>query len=584
MKQLIYIPNALKTACLFLLISSISTIAASNASPEARFRLIKMEYTLLPNGGQEYHFRKELTLFTHTAMNNTYGETFIIYNPHYQELKINEAYTRQKDGTLIQTPANAFVKQLPYSAAKAPAFNHLIEMVIIHTGLELGATLYLDYTLTTKPGYLPELDICRPIRQTSPVDQCEITLSVPSEKEIHYYLSDHKGKPLLSNQDGMQNIHWTLSDLPASSREINPSAEHILTANTWRNQANAVEYIGNQCTAPQSMALQNKTNALIDTIQNDSEKINTLLRYVMTEIDNCPLTLQETGYRIRPVEEILRTAYATEAEKANLLYGMFRISGLSASLQLIGRLPQSNDATAGLAAIRNIAVYTQNRNYPYIINPVSGFLYPATEKKSELFTMCWPEKSESLTPTVSQKCTYDATITFEDQEKVMVKSKQTIPYTLAGVNNKKASLENGYCIINKSEELPIQILDSIYLLLTLPEPATQYFQNQYAIIPTHRISPMSLSKIGTDSLHYTIQLPKGYSMLTPTKETIIRNAIGELDIIIRPTSKGIELIRKLQVQKTILDPKEDYPAFRALISMWNDPKAKQLILSRETIK
>lgn len=584
MKQLIYIPNTLKIACLFLLISCISETAASNVSPEARFRLLKMEYTLLPNGGQEYHFRKELTLFTHTAMNNTYGETFIIYNPQYQKLKINEAYTRQKDGTLIQTPANAFVKQLPYSAAKAPAFNHLTEMVVIHTGLELGATLYLDYTLTTKPGYLPELDICIPIRQTSPVDLCEITLSIPSEKEIHYHLSDYKEKPSLYNKNGMQNIHWALSDLSASSREVSPSTEHILTANTWRNQADAVQYIGNQCTAQESMMLQNKTNALIDTIQSDLEKINTLLRYVMTEIDNCPLTLQETGYRIRPVDEILQTAYATEAEKANLLYGMFQISGLSATLELIGKLPQSNDATAGLAAIRNIAVSTQNRNYPYVINPVSGFLYPVTDKNPEFFTMYWPEKPKSFTQATSQKCIYDASITLENQEKGTVKSKQIIPYTLAGVNNKENSFENGNCITNKEDKPSIQILDSTYLLLTLPEPTTHYFRDQYVLIPTHRISPMALPEIGTDSLHYIIRLPKGYSILTSFRETIIRNTVGELYIIIRPTSEGTEIIRKLQIHKTNLDPKEDYPAFRTLISMWNDPNAKQLILSREKIK
>lgn len=73
---------------------------------------------------------KELTLFTHTAMNGLYGESFIVYNPAYQELKIHESYTRQKDGTIVKTPGNAFVEVLPATAADAPAYNGLKEMVV----------------------------------------------------------------------------------------------------------------------------------------------------------------------------------------------------------------------------------------------------------------------------------------------------------------------------------------------------------------------------------------------------------------------------------------------------------------------
>ena len=64
-----------------------------------------------------------------------------------------------------------FVESTSRTAADAPAYNHLKEMVVVHTGLELGATIYLDYTLTSKPGYLPELDIYNELLQTSPVKE-----------------------------------------------------------------------------------------------------------------------------------------------------------------------------------------------------------------------------------------------------------------------------------------------------------------------------------------------------------------------------------------------------------------------------
>ena len=109
---------------------------------EAEFKKIKESWTLQADGTQVYRQSKVLTLYTHTAMNRTYGESFITYDPRYQTLQIHESYTRQKDGNIVKTPANALVEVLPSAAANAPAFNALREMVVVHTGLELGAGLF----------------------------------------------------------------------------------------------------------------------------------------------------------------------------------------------------------------------------------------------------------------------------------------------------------------------------------------------------------------------------------------------------------------------------------------------------------
>ena len=87
------------------------------AASEAEFRKLSKTYTLRADGSQEMRVQKELTLFTHAAMNGLYGETFIVYNPDFQKLEIHASYTRQKDGTVVQTPANAFVEVLPAAAA-----------------------------------------------------------------------------------------------------------------------------------------------------------------------------------------------------------------------------------------------------------------------------------------------------------------------------------------------------------------------------------------------------------------------------------------------------------------------------------
>ena len=161
----------------------LSMTLTAQAAPEARFGKLSKTYTLHTDGSQELRVQKELTLYTHAAMNSLYGETFIVYNPQYQQLEIHDSYTRQKDGTIVRTPDNAFVEVLPSAATNAPAYNGLKEMVVVHTGLELGATICLDYSIKSRAGYLPELDICCPIKELSPID--EFTLRIEYLKERH---------------------------------------------------------------------------------------------------------------------------------------------------------------------------------------------------------------------------------------------------------------------------------------------------------------------------------------------------------------------------------------------------------------
>ena len=65
-------------------------------------------------------------------------------------------------------------------------------MVVVHTGLELGATIYLDYSVITRPGYLPELDVCEQIEELSPIREYVLSVSVPENKPLHYELLNGK--------------------------------------------------------------------------------------------------------------------------------------------------------------------------------------------------------------------------------------------------------------------------------------------------------------------------------------------------------------------------------------------------------
>ena len=56
----------------------LSMALTAQAAPEARFGKLSKTYTLHADGSQELRVQKELTLYTHAAMNSLYGETFIV--------------------------------------------------------------------------------------------------------------------------------------------------------------------------------------------------------------------------------------------------------------------------------------------------------------------------------------------------------------------------------------------------------------------------------------------------------------------------------------------------------------------------
>lgn len=202
-----------------LLIIGLLAVVTAMAQPEAVFDKIVKQYTWNRDGSMTFRYRKELKLNTHFAFNNLYGETFIVYNPEFQTLKINESYTKQADGTVIRTPDNAFNEVLPSFAADAPAYNHLREMVVTHTGLEVGATIYLDYTLTTHVGFYPFLDVAEQLQEHSPVKDYQVEITLPEEEKLTYGLNALKGEPTVRQHSGMTTYAWHFQHIPAFPME-----------------------------------------------------------------------------------------------------------------------------------------------------------------------------------------------------------------------------------------------------------------------------------------------------------------------------------------------------------------------------
>ena len=553
----------------FLLCMLLMTTTVFGAS-EAEYKKLAKTWTLNADGSQEFRYDMELTLFTHTAMNGTYGESFIVYNPQYQELKINSSYTKQKDGTIIKTPDNAFVVVLPRNAADAPAYNHLKEMVVVHTGLELGATIYLDYTVTSKPGYLPEVDIFEELLQSSPVKEYTLTIVTPEVKELAYTLTNNPAKASVKRSGGTCTTSWTLRNLPASSRApfvyVKNGDVPFLAATTYASEGEALATLLKQFNPSGDPQLTTLAESLTEGKKKDEDKLEAILKYTTNHIANNGLTLDQTGYRLRPADAVMSTAYGTEAEKANLLAGLLDGAGFKA--EPMATYQAYADKGLALKAVDQLFVSCMVNGELYLFS-TSSTHRPQTVNfdRTPLFSL-QTGKPVAIAVPQDYQIKSDIAVRFKDG-KVTTSTKESVgkelmPYFTTGnsENEQTAPLkvENGYATIS------------------LPDAEYGFSHLPYGYLNSQRKENLLIPRPVNEVYTYTIECPENMELRTPETDKTIRNAAGSLTISVKKNGRTATVTRSLELNKQLYTPAE-YKELRQLLTEWSDVNGKTLLFS-----
>lgn len=520
------------------------------AESEAEFRKLSKTYTLRADGSQELRVQKELTLFTHAAMNGLYGETFIVYDPEFQELTIHESYTRQKDGTVIKTPSNALVEVLPSSAANAPAYNHLKEMVVVHTGLELGATIYLDYSIVSKAGYLPELDVCCPVKELSPVKEFIFRLNVPAGKSVRYELLNASAKPVIAQGNGMKSFIWTLKDVvprpyayPSGRgnlglvQAVASGMMPVFVASTWPGYTEAVKYLQKQFAVGNTSVVEGKVAELTQGLEGNPQAIrNAIANYMagLYQLGHCNVSLQDAGYRLRPASEVITSAYGTQAELVNLDVTLQRAAGLEAEVAVCALRP-SVDGNRGLATVMSLVCQSKKM----------------------------PEKV-ALTGTEEACLQPFMTITDLQGKKLMLESylgakeARTID-TLEVKSDKLQELADGWGIVPLSDPTPVRSL--------------------YAYAGNTSISEKILLPRTVDcALETIVRLPDGMKW-SGHADKEISNACGKVVFSYKAVKGGVKVTRSIRIDRQLQTP-ANYKELYALLSEWRDTNNHTLVVKK----
>lgn len=544
--------KAMKTLSIYIGIIGMLLLAVlpAKAASEAEFRKLSKTYTLRADGSQEVRVQKELTLFTHAAMNSLYGETFIVYNPDFQKLEIHESYTRQKDGTVIKTPANALVEVLPSAAANAPAYNRLKEMVVVHTGLELGATIVLDYSIVSKAGYLPALDVCCPVKELSPIKEYTFQLNVPADKTVHYELLNASAQPTTAQKDGMKSFTWTLKDVQPRPYAY-PSARGnmgqvqmaasgmmpVFIASTWANYVEALKSLKAQFQVGDRAVVEAKLAELTQGIKDNPQAVRNAIASYMTEmyrLGRCGVSLQEAGYRLRPASEVIRSAYGTQAELVNLDVTLQQAAGLEAEVAVCALRPSTKD-NQGLSGL--VSVVAQSK--------------------------LMPEK-------VALTGTEEACL----QPFLTVTNLEGTPLTMEAYLSAKDMQQTDTL---KVDETQLQQPAEGWGIVVLPDPTpvrTLYTYAPNTTIPESILLPRTMNC----TLETHVCLPEGMKV-TPRADKEVSNACGKVAFSYQPTKDGVKVTRSLRISRQLQTP-SNYKELYALLAEWRDANNHTLVVKK----
>ena len=493
--------------------------------PDAEYKLLSRKYEIKSDGNMVYNFRKELKLNSQRSFFSIYGESFIVYNPEFQTLKINEAYTLRADGSRVDAPKNAFVEQLPSACADCGYYNAFREMVVVHTALEKGATIVLDYTITSKPGVLLDKIV---FAEDAPVTKYVVSVKVPSARDLNYAVKNPSSKVALK-QAGSQ-FTWTGTNLPQTTAEpYAPAADKlypVLYLTTMDNLDNML---------PTDFSLPTTAGDFVADLGGEElDKAKKINEHVIRNMRLNNVSLAQTGLRFRNASEVWNANCGNAFEKTLLLNGLLQLAGFQSKV-----------------AFRYDTLKCNGKD----------FYFPL----SEYVTFDWQDQKYELSATHAGK--------LEPVGK--------------SLNTKLVSVDDNYILTaegktlkcsGKKGDVELHQLAEGYYSLTLERPLG-VFSMMPGLLVGKRTAPL-VCGTAKEVYRYTVILPKNVRWVGKPIDVTVNKPFGYMQIKMVQTDNKLEVVRSLSLTQSEI-PVAQYNDFKAMLLKWTDENYKRLVFAVE---
>lgn len=320
---------------LFAAMAILIGTAVTAQQPDAIYKLIRYEWTINDDGSSDFHYRHEVQILRTRSLiaYADKGETFVVYNPDLEELTVNEVYTIQKDGTRVNMPQNAFVYQLPSECADCGRFNHIRELAMVHTGMELGCTIVVDYTIHRRYNFLHE---SIQLKRDCPVEMLEVLVKYNhNNTELNYAIDGSQYLNLNDvtrsesvNTDNMnRELHYTFKNVQQAPREPYMPADIVPVLRLYNGTPEFTEAGADQPFSAAEEIVGKMTNK-----GTDIELITKIRNYIVDNIHLNDIAPSHIGYAVAAPAETWQSGCGTAADKAALLAAILRHEGYQASV------------------------------------------------------------------------------------------------------------------------------------------------------------------------------------------------------------------------------------------------------------
>jgi len=595
-------------------IFSISAVIAQYENADAVFEKVTKEYTLNQDGTTEFHYYKQLKLQSFLSFNRLYGETFIVYNPDFQKLKINDSYTIMANGKKIETPGNAFNEVLPRFAAHSSYFNNLREMVVTHTATEIGASLFLDYTVTNDKDFMPALMGDEIIEESSPIKDLEIIVKVPADIELKYKMFNLRTAPEIMIQGNMKIFTWKFSGIDASPKEpfigtYNEGTPRLIFS-TAENMEKIVHWITYQDAFKSPMTEEMKTFA--DKIKAEKKgEIATLMALQEQVVknmafDNVPAEV--VAFRSRTPEEVWKSNGGTELEKAILLSALLNEADILAFPVLSGPKEFYDKEVGDLLIFEHVYVQATTKNEGDIYISASQMNNESLEYSSvgDVFVPLDPERSFNSKEigksdnqiSVMAEFSVDSLSTIAGEMNMELYFAANPFLAMANDQSYAKQLVNGGLSANDVQtikltssnqaksvlSMKIQKKDpfmefSGYYRWELPVTRNGFESWHIGYLDPERNSTLEIPFPLVEEYEFMLKIPEGYEFLNLKSKNNLKNKAGSIKIEFIPKANSITVTRKLDITSRQISM-ANYADFRDLINAWLGQNQRSIVFKK----
>ncbi|MFH1159369.1 MAG: DUF3857 domain-containing protein [bacterium] len=592
------------------LLSCFPLFAQTDRYDAVYLSLVK-EYTLNPDGSMDSRCRKVQQLQNYQSFHRLFGETFIVYNPENQHLRIHEAYTIMADGKKVITPENGFNEVLPRFAALAPDFNGLREMVITHTGLEIGATIHLTYEIHSDKGFFPAFMGSEILAETQPVKELTITIKIPEDISLFYHIFNSVLKSVQTTENGFKIYTWSQSDIsaiPADDHQpLHNAADPFLIFSTQDTYQKLVSWFAGQEARKDSLSgsMDDMIVKLVAEKKEPAALAFALQGAVVNDLRLYDIPDELTGYRLRSPIRVWDSNGGTPAEKAVLLASMLKRGGIEAKPVLVFNESHFDERVASLTELDEWIVKAEI--------PTTGPIYLSVKQVNaydmtvlmpgQIFLEMNPDGSFELSQMEKGRGAIKLTGNFEikpdfvfsgkingslsgscNPRLALLRDSSKLKYYLGGgiaspelkgieLNLSKCPETTFSCNVLKENTMK---KDSSFRFLPLPFLKTGVENLAISSLVAVRSVPFELPAKLDESYIYSISIPDNLIPVTSNSEIQITNEAGSFLFKINFKAGVVDVTKEMHLKQATISP-DRYRDFKELMDNWNLRQTRELI-------